>query len=725
MVVRRAGWVLAVFLCHAVTGRAQQLAASSVPPGMRPVAGTTGGDKTSEAASGGTATVAEPVRPNVRTAVQVRDDQALFDLDAGSGRIMTTQAVERSAGTFSDPLRYVTNFAGVIAASDRRNDFLVRGGNPDESGFVVDNIEMPSISQMALSDTSGGLVSMIDNSAIQQMTLHTDAYDSRYDERLSSILEISTRPDEAVSSRAQLEFGFAGLGGSLTRQIDGTNFFASARQSVVQYTTSDIGLNGTPSYRNALVRADRTLSERDSLWGLSLMGSDSISIHPDPLDPAETNPYDVQYNGWRNTTGINWEHAYTASSRAVLSVAESMQNQTIHEQAQLLSGQMVYDENTGDAWTTAKYDWTFAPTAAWTLRMGGRGAMDALDYTVAQPIGLQNPYSADPQPVDAMSINQHGSVMEAAGYIESAWTLPHSWALMVGARAMHWELTGDYAATGRVQVAHRIRNTLWHIGFANYVQPAPTLYLLSFNNLRTLAPIESRQLTAGTTLFDNEYLRLTLAAYTKDYLHYPVSAEYPQLSMANVVDTFGQAFLMFPMQGTGTGVARGVESTLDLHLSNHLTISSNTTYARSWYAGSDGVLRKANYDLPVVENVTGTWLLRHQMVLAWRYTFTSGWAYTPDNLPLSIAQNRDVYDLTKINAERSNSYQRLDFNLTQTHRMRHGELTWHAGLLNALNHQNFYANQWEPQLTPHTGTASISTQYQLSRFPDGGVRYTF
>ncbi len=59
---------------------------------------------------------------------------------------------------------------------------------------LSDNIEVPSINQLALSDTTGGFVSMIDNNGDQKMTLHTDAYDSKYDQRLSSIVDFS---DEA------------------------------------------------------------------------------------------------------------------------------------------------------------------------------------------------------------------------------------------------------------------------------------------------------------------------------------------------------------------------------------------------------------------------------------------------------------------------------------------------------------------------------------------------
>ena len=99
---------------------------------------------------------------------------------------------------------------------------------------------------------------------------------------------------------------------------------------------------------------------------------------------------------------------------------------------------------------------------------------------------------------------------------------------------------------------------------------------------------------------------------------------------------------------------------------------------------------------------------------------TSGKAYTPDNMALSTAQDRDVYDLTKVNADRSSAYERLDFRLEQSHKMGNGTFTWHAGLENALNRKNFYSYAWQPRTDE-----GVQQQNQMPRLPDGGFKYVF
>lgn len=663
-----------------------------------------------------------PVFGMVRTTVRVDAKRTAEDSTEGFERRIMPAEIERSAGTFGDPSRFVQMLPGVVSDNDQRNDFLVRGGNPDENLFVIDNIEIPSINQLALSDTTGGFVSMIDNAAIQRMTLHTDAYDSRFDQRLSSVLEISTRPVGNVRPHSIIEVGLAGAGGSSMRPWgqDGS-FFVSARQSVLHLFTDDIGLNGVPIYQNELLRAERRIDDNNNWWGLSLTGIDSIKIRPSATDVYETNPYDINYSGWRNTTGINWQHVFSAKSFGVFSIANSEQEQQIVENAQLQRSAMIYHERTSDGLTTAKYDGTMELRPWLTLSAGGRASVDRLNYRVEQPIGLQNPYSENAAPMDGTSLNRRFTTTNTAAYAQGTILLPHQVKLVAGERLMHWALGGHTVWSPKLLISAPVLGRLVHVGYAEYAQTAPSLYLLSFDNQRTLRPIRARHLTAGISLMDRQSARITIEAYQKRYADYPVALNYPQLSMANIADTFGQAFLMFPMTSAGTGLARGVELSVESKPASRLLVSGNVTYGRSWYSGLDGVLRKGNFDLPLVVNVEGHWNAGRGFAATVRYSGASGRPYTPDDLALSRAQDRDVYDLMSINSARSAAYSRLDFRIEHSRLFYRRTMTWHIGLENALGSENFYSNAWRPRC-PKCGTLE---QDQMPRFPDGGLRVSF
>ena len=657
-----------------------------------------------------------------RTEIEVVAAPTNADTTEGYERKIDPIEIETSAGTFGDPSRFMQMLPGVVSDNDKFNDFVVRGGNPNETLFVVDNIEMPSINQLALSDTTGGFVSMIDNAAIAGMTLHTDAYDSKYDQRLSAVVEISTIKGGKGVAHTESEVGLAGAGGSIRRPLgENGSIFFSGRRSVLNWLTNDIGMNGVPIYSNYLVRADKGMNDKNSFWGLSLTGIDSMNIHPSPTDNFETNPYDIAYQGWRNTSGINWQHIFSKRAFGVASVANSEQSQSVIENAQLLNNATVYSENTSDGITTVKYDETLQMKPWLTITAGLRTGLDRLNYKVEQPLGLQNPYSENPLPTDAMSLNRRFSVFSSAEYGQAAFLLPYGMKVVVGQRFSQWAIVGSTIWTPKALFMAPVFGRMSHVGYAEYAQLPPSLYILAFKNQDSLKPIRSQQITAGLNVFQSRHVRLSAETYQKRYMDYPVAVNYPQLSLANIADTFGQAFLMFPMTSKGSGLARGVELSLTYKPSSRLSLTSAMTYSRSWYSGLDGVLRRGNFDLPVVANVAGNLRLKGTLGLSFRYSGASGRPYTPDNLSLSQSQNRDVYDLSRINAERAAVYSRLDFRLEQSHPIGRGVFVWHVGLENALGTSNFYSNEWRPR----AGGAGVLAQDQMPRFPDGGFNLSF
>ncbi|HMG02330.1 MAG TPA: TonB-dependent receptor [Edaphobacter sp.] len=656
----------------------------------------------------------------VKTEIKVVATQA--DSSEGYERKITPKEIETSAGTFGDPSRYMQLLPGIVSDNDKFNDFIVRGGNSQETLFIVDNIEMPSINQLSLSDTTGGFVSMIDNKAIQQMTLHTDTYDSKFDQRLSAVVEISTTKNGRTSPHAQVELGMAGAGGSIERPW-GTNgsMFLSGRQSILNLLTNDIGMNGVPVYSNSLFRADKRLDEKNNFWGLSLTGVDSIRIHPNPNNRWQTNPYDIAYKGWRNTTGLNWQHIFSNRAFGVLSLSNSEQSQSVRQNAQLLADATVYAEDTRDGITRAKYDGMLQLKPWLTLTAGVRTALNRTNYRLNQPLGLQNPYSEAASPVNATSLYRNFSTLSSAEYSQASLLLPHGMKLVLGQRFSHWAILGSQAWTPKALFMMPIFGRIAHIGYAEYAQLPPSLYILAFNNQAALQPIRSRHITAGFEAVHYQHLRISVEAYQKRYSDYPVASGFPQLSLANITNTFGQAFLMFPMTSKGLGVARGIEMGLDCKLSSRFTLTSAVTYSRSWYSGLDGVLRRGSFDLPFVANVAGNLRLGKTMVMSSRYSVASGKPYTPDNLLLSTAQNRDVYDLSKINALRASAYSRMDFRMEQSYPIKRGTLTWHVGLQNALGANNFYSYEWRPRAKG----AGVLAQEQMPRFPDAGFKYVF
>jgi hypothetical protein len=664
----------------------------------------------------------------------------------GDPEVHVTRAViETTAGTLDDPARYFQIVPGVQSDSDQRNDFLVRGGNPSENLFVIDGIAVPSINHLALSDTTGGLVSMVDADAIQSMTLHSGAHDARFDDRLSSVVEISTMKEgsEAMdhrNPRRVAEAGIAGLGGILSWQLGNSSasnpggdgsMLVSVRQGILDLLTSNIGLNGVPAYTNALVRADRTLDARDKLWGMSITGIDSIAIHPALADPYETNPFDIRYHGWRSTTGINWQHLWSARTFAVLTASNAQQSQNVVERDQLMNDAETYTEQTSDATTTLKYEITSQARPWLLLSAGATSSVDRIHYALAQPVPLPTPYSVNPPApgssqgeslaATATSVVADFSTPVQGGFTQATVLLPRGVRLTAATRLAYWGFAGQLRWTPRASVSLPLGGSRsLAAGYAVYAQMPAYLYRVAFPQNHALAPINAQHLTLDLQdLVRTRRLKLQLAAYDKRYTRYPVASGFAQLSLANIADTFGQSFQLFPMTSQGRGRASGVESTLEFRPTPKLALQGSLTYARCRYSGLDGVLRPGNFDIPLSAKLSGVYRVTQSLSLSARYDGSSGRPYTPDNMAESQAQDRDVYNLQSVNGARSRAYGRLDLRIQQTRPFGKGTISWHAGLENALNQKNFYEYVWQPRI------GGVSEQDQMPLFPDGGVKYTF
>ncbi|MFP5228999.1 MAG: TonB-dependent receptor plug domain-containing protein [Acidobacteriota bacterium] len=214
--------------------------------------------------------------------------------DAPQAFHATAGEILASAGTHGDLSRYLQVLPGVIFNNDFSDDLIVRGGNPMENLFLVDGIEVPNINHIASEGTTGGLASMIDTVATQNVDFYTGAYDASYDERLSSVVSIHTLAGGNGQTHAESDLGFIGIGGVTVMPLGQKNsLLASAHRSLLNLVTDDIGLGGTPVYSNLLLRAQLNPDPDNAITLLSLSGLDSIRWFP--VDGRESAPGPINW----------------------------------------------------------------------------------------------------------------------------------------------------------------------------------------------------------------------------------------------------------------------------------------------------------------------------------------------------------------------------------------------------------------------------------------------
>jgi hypothetical protein len=680
------------------------------------------------------------------TTVQVQEpDNGITELAEPKAFHASAAEILASAGTYGDVSRFLQLFPGVVFNSDKSNDILVRGGNPIENLYLVDGFEIPNINHISIQASTGGLVSMIDTAAIGNVELHTGGYGAKYEERLSSVIDIRTREMAGNRRHAEADAGIVGAGGLFDISVGSHgSFLLSAHRSLLNLVTNDIGLNGAPIYTNLLARMRLQPTSKDQFTLLSLTGDDSLDMDPCAADTWETNTIDTQYRGWRTTSGLQWQRLYSAEAFGTITVSDSEQRNTISQQDQSLNplynrptkflchlpnSPSVYEERTHDGNTDLRYDYHHETAAKFSVVAGVLGRLRRVNYYVDQPRGEQSSLSLDSSRSDSTNFLAKLHTGESAAYAEASWHASQHWTMSAGGRLQIFALGEQRSITPRFGTRYEITShTSIHANYGQYAQMPPAIYMLAYPQNRKLTLIQARHLVAGVDLWEDPRGRLSLDMYRKDYRNYPVSTEYPSLSLANMVDTLGQQFLWLPLTSQGRGVAEGIEIFGAKHFGNYLFGQANAAYSRTRFSGLDGVLRPGNFDYPVVANATGTWRSQAGYEASFRYEYSFGRPFTPFALAPSLAQNRPIYDLGAVNAVRGPVYSRLDFQVDRSLHIRQNTAILYAGLENVFDRKNFLGYTWMPHCeTPgwKPCDAPYTEQSQMGRFPNFGMRYLF
>lgn len=99
--------------------------------------------------------------------------------------------IRHAPGTFQDPFRSLQVLPGVTAVNDLAGLVRVRGGTPDQNLYLVDGIPLHNPYRMRI--LFGGGISMFNIDLIEDITLHAGGFSARHGNRLSSVIEVTTR----------------------------------------------------------------------------------------------------------------------------------------------------------------------------------------------------------------------------------------------------------------------------------------------------------------------------------------------------------------------------------------------------------------------------------------------------------------------------------------------------------------------------------------------------
>ncbi|MES2647378.1 MAG: TonB-dependent receptor [Bacteroidota bacterium] len=588
---------------------------------------------------------------------------------------LTTEEIKRNPGGNFDISKVVQSLPGVgggAGGGGFRNDLVVRGGAPSENVYYLDGIEIPVLNHFGTQGSGGGPQGILNANFIEDVKMNTSAFDARYDNALSSVLQFRQKTGNSQKSQGNVILSATDLAitadGPLAKN---TTYLASVRRSYLQFLFKAIDLPIRPNYWDYQLKINTRLGSKTTLSLVGIGAIDEFSFarprnaSPEKLYVINSNP---SINQWNYTVGASIKKLIK-NGFVNLSVSRNTLNNQVekyedNENPTLASRTLFTDSRETE--NKLRIDATHN-SKGWKVSYG----------LMAQYVDFNNRFE---NVYRKELVDTNGNIVQPEIRISAATStdfFKYGGFLQVGRRILNERMAvsagaridGNSLATSesnpfkqfspRLSLSYALTNQ-WNLNASvgRYFKLPSYTQLAFFNQANNRANpgsyIQSDHYVLGTEYVPTSSLRFTVEGFYKKYSNYPVSL-LDGVSLANKGSDFG-SIGNEPIVQSGKGRAFGLELFAQKKLSKRFFGILSYTFYRSEFTRLDGIYLPASWDN------------RHLLSATWGYKFKRNWElglkfrlqgkapFSPFDLEQSqlnyLSIGTGVLDYSRFNSER-------------------------------------------------------------------------
>lgn len=662
---------------------------------------------------------------------------------------LSVEEIKSNPGGNFDISRVVQALPGVggVAGTGAgfRNDLIIRGGGPSENVFYLDGVEIPVINHFTTQGAAGGPTGMLNVSFIEDATLASSAFNARYDNTLSSVLQFRQRDGNPERIQGNIRVGASEAAftaeGPLGKKNGKTTFLASARRSYLQFLFEAIGLPIRPDYWDFQYKITHKIDAKTTLTALGVGAIDEFYFEA----PKETTPENLYIlssvpgvNQWNYTQGFTLKRLIdngfwnlTLSRNMLDNRLDQFTDNTdgrqrdeskrvLGIQSQEIENKLRFDLNRyAGAWkysvgAMAQYV-KYNNNAYTRLRAEVRDSLGNL----LQP-AVENRFNTA---IDFFKFGFFGQLNRTF--------FDDRMGVSAGLRADGNTFTEDGAnllqtISPRVSLSYAFApNWKANASVGRYYK-TPLYTVLGFRDEsgqlvnKDQPYLRSDHYVARLEFVPTPVLRFTLEGFYKRYADYPVSA-FNGISLANQGGGFG-ILGNERVLAVGDGEAYGLELFVQQKLRNNLYFTGSYTLFWSRFSNADGQLVASAWDNRHLLSLLAGYKFRRNWELGVKYRFQGGVPYTPLDLEASrlnyATLGTGVLDNSRLNTLRLGNFSQMDIRLDKKWNFRRATLDVFIDIQNLLNTVNPAPPNYTFQRTAD-GSAFLTTDGQPLR-ADGG-----
>ena len=650
-----------------------------------------------------------------------------------SSRQFNAEETRRFAGSRNDPSRMAANYAGVVVASDARNDIIIRGNSPAGLLWRLEGIDIPNPNHFGSLSSTGGPVSMVNNNVLDKSTFLTGAFPAMYGNAVSGVFDLQFRAGNADKREYVGQIGFNGfeLGAEGPfKRGNRASYLINYRYStpaVLQGLGFNFGTgSAVPYYQDLSMKLDFPTLRAGHFSVFALGGSSHIDFKGSAQDTTNfySDPYTNLYSQTRSgVVGASHTYHWNRTTYTKLTVAASG-----------IQTGVLQDSLTDDRRPVPQFRDYSAQTKL-TAHLTLNRKIDSRNTLV---LGLMaNQIAA--RLIDSVLTNaRFQTIRNFAGQTQFYQLYAHyqhrfSDKLIVNAGfySQTLSLNGRRSAEPRLNLRYALSDAdVLTMGLGRHSQMQPiNVYVNRTTNPDTPAEPNrnldftySNQAVVGYERRLAPSWRLKLESYYQAISNVPVDRVSSSYSMLNAGASFTPTSRT-SLVNRGLGRNYGLDLTLERVYTSGYYFLGTASLFNSQYQGSDGIWRSTAFANNYVANLlTGKEIRlgeKNTLAIDLRVTGVGGKPYTPLDIEASRQQHMEVDNSALAFTERAKAYFRTDLKLTYRRNTARVMQEWFVDFQNLFNTKNVYAFQYDAR---HN---RLSTVYQMGFYPNLNWRIQF
>ena len=603
----------------------------------------------------------------------------------------------------ADILRGLQLLPGVQAASDISSGLYVRGGGPDQTQILLDQIPLYNPSH------AFGFFSVFNPDAIKDMGLHKSAYPANYGGSLGAVLDVTNRDGNQNRFRGSGGISVLAARTTLEGPLHRGSYMVSARRTYLEPILAVIRSRepDIPSYYfyDFNTKINQNISGSDKLAISGYFGRDDLN-----LETKDDNQFGIR---WGNSavTG-KWTHLFSPAVFGSFLVSRSNYQSTLS--ADFEGTEVLFRNTISDL--SVKGDLDYFLGSAHSVKMGFRGTRYSFSF--------RESFNQD----DQLDLKLRPYLVSV--YVQDQWKALSTTSLRLGLRASYFSEHTGVDLEPRLSVSHQLTDDVrLKAGGGIYHQYLQLITTEGFSGGDFWVPLD------GTVTPGQAWHYVLGAAWdpTPGY-RFSVETYYHRLGNLVVVDN-NQAADSRSTRSEDVFITAGSGHSAGLELFAERVAGKLT----GWIGYTFGWTRRRFPELNQGRWFPPKYDRRHDLTVSASYThgrwmfgsnfvFGTGQAFTPASARYAFRESartgpREHYFLPAgRNTARLLPYHRVDLSVKRGFRVFGMDLQGYLQVFNAYNRRNEWFVQYD---TDDDGVTTADVVKMLPIVPTIGLDYTF